>query len=57
MFLLSFIKINEISYCLTSNAQLSVYIVKIKDDYKKIKTHNFNAINLCIIETFDLLSM
>jgi len=33
MFLLLFIKINETSYCLTLNAQLSVYIIKIEDDY------------------------
>jgi hypothetical protein len=37
MFLLSSIKINKISYCLASNTQLSVYIVKIEDNCDQLE--------------------
>ncbi len=37
MFLLLSIKINKISYRLTSNAQLSVYIIKIEDDCDQLE--------------------
>ncbi len=37
MFLLLSIRINEISYYLISNVRLSVYIIKIEDNYNQIK--------------------